>query len=138
MPLAAVIAPGVGCCWGHGAAGRLCVAVATCLAFFPAGATAGPAVIIIFDARSLVGVAVLVLASRSSSQCVKLSVERGLRLDEASTVVAHWLVAGIGVLGCDGNDGCDQDDDQQDQRKGSIVDEEDHTHDTSDDTLFSC
>lgn len=134
MPRTVVVASGV--CWRNWTARWLCVAVATCLAFFPTGTTAGPAVVVVLNTSSaLAGVSVLVLAASSSSQRIKLSVDSCLRLDEAATIVAHWLVASIWVLGRDCDDRSNQYDDQQDQREGSVVYKEDDTHDTSDDTL---
>lgn len=60
------------------------------------GGTTRPAVLIIFDASTLPSA--LAFTTSSSTQCVELSVELSLRLDEGATVVAHGLVSGVGVL----------------------------------------
>lgn len=100
MPRTVIVTGSVG--RGNWAARRLCVAVATGLAFFPASATARRAVVVVLDADSaLAGVAVLVLSPSSSAECIELGVDRGLRLDEAATIVTHWLIACVWVLGSD-------------------------------------
>ena len=77
----------------------------------------------------------LTLTARRCAQCVKLGGKLGLRLDERPTVVAHWLVAGIGVLGEERESGRDKQHEKEDESKGGVDDEENDTHDTSDDGL---
>lgn len=50
------------------------------------------------------------LAAGSGAQSVEFGVELRLRLDEGAAVVAHGLIAGIRVLGADGDDGGDEND----------------------------
>ena len=77
----------------------------------------------------------LLVSTSGRTQGVELSGELGLRLDEGATVVAHGLVAGVGVLGDDSVGGRDENEDQEDKGKDHVDDEECHAHDTSDETL---
>ena len=102
------------------------------------GLATGPALFLVLNPGTLaVREAVLGFASGCSAKGVELSVELGLRLDEAATVVAHGLVAGIWVLRRDGDHRGNQDDDQKDRRECGVVDEEYHTHYTSNNALSS-
>ena len=79
----------------------LVVAVGCCVLLLVAFA-AGPAFVVVFDARAFVVCeAVFAFAAGGGAECVQLGVEGALRFDEAAAVVAHGLVAGIWVLGCD-------------------------------------
>ncbi|KAH0281834.1 TRP-domain-containing protein, partial [Aureobasidium melanogenum] len=92
--------------------------------------TTRPAVLIVFDASTLP--ASLAFTTSGSTQSIKLRVELSLRLDEGTTVVAHGLVSGVGVLGEDGECRSDNDGDEENQREDSVEDEEEDTHDTID------
>lgn len=100
-------------------------------------ATARPGVVVVFyPSAALVHVAaVLALASGGGTKSIELGVELRLRLDEAATVVAHGLVAGIWVLREEGDTCCHQDNDEQDKRECSVDNEKHDTHDTSNNTL---
>ena len=56
----------------------------------------------------------------SHGQCIKLSIEVGLRLDERSTIITHWLVTSVGVLGKDGIDRGDENHDEKNQTKDGV------------------
>ena len=108
-----------------GVGGLLLVVIAT-----------GPAVVVVFDPGALaVGEAMLRLTARSGTESVELGGQLGLRLDEAATVITHWLVSRIWILRSDCDNGGDQDNDEQYSRENSVVDEENDTHDTSDNSL---
>lgn len=74
------------------------------------------------------------IPTSGGTQGIQFGGELSLRLDERATVIAHRLVAGVGVLGHDGVDGGNQYQDQQNQSEHGIVDEEDNTHHTRDKT----
>jgi len=77
----------------------------------PVAGPGTPAVVVVLNSRTaLVGPAVLRLATRCRAKCIQLSVELRLGLDEAATIVAHWLVARIRVLREERVDGRDEDD----------------------------
>lgn len=76
----------------------------------------------------------LSIPTSGGTQGVQFGGELSLRLDERATVIAHRLVAGVGVLGHDGVDGGNQDQYQQNQSEHGVVDEEDDTHYTGDKT----
>jgi len=57
-------------------------------------------------------------------------------LDEGSSVITHWLVASVWVLGDQSIDGGDKDQDQEDKGKDGVHDEEDDTQDTTDESGF--
>jgi len=90
-------------------------------------------VIIVVYARARLGMRSFAFTTSSGTKSVELGGELGLRLDERAAVIAHRLVAGIGVLGKEGESRRDEKHDEENQSKGSVVDEEDHTHNTSDD-----
>lgn len=77
----------------------------------------------------------LAFAAGGRTQGIQLGCERGLRLDEGTTIVAHGLVACVGVLGEKREAGRNKEHDEEDKREDSVVDEEDHTHNTRDDGL---
>lgn len=57
-------------------------------------------------------------------------------LDEGSTVVTHWLVAGIWVLGNQGVDGGDKDQNQKNKGEDGVHDKEDNSQDTAGESWF--
>ena len=59
----------------------------------------------------------------------------GLGLDEGAPVVAHGLVARVGVFADDGVDAGEEDHEEEHEGKGGVVDEEDDAHDAGDDAL---
>lgn len=75
------------------------------------------------------------VAACGDAEGIEFGVEVGLRFDEGTTVVSHGLVAGIGVLGEDGEAGSEEDQEQKDEGEDSVHNEEDDTHDTGYDTL---
>lgn len=83
----------------------------------------------------VVWVDTLAFTTSSRSKRIQLRRERSLRLDEGTSVVAHWLVASIRVPGEDRESGSDKNHKKQDEGKNSIVDEEDDAHDSGYDTL---
>lgn len=58
----------------------------------------GYGIIVVIEA----GMAALALATSSRTKRIKLCCKLRLGLDEGSTVVAHWLVTSVGILGEDG------------------------------------
>lgn len=96
----------------------------------------GSHVIVIIDARSRLRVRSLALAASGRTQRIELSGKLCLRLDERTTIIAHWLVAGVGVLGEESKPRRDQEHDKEDQGESGVVHKENHTHDTSNDGLY--
>lgn len=80
-------------------------------------------------------VALLLFATSGGSKSVKLVVESGLRADEGAAIIAYGLVARIWVLGYDGVHGRNENEDEEDDSKGSVVDEEDNAHNPIDNGL---
>ena len=76
------------------------------------------------------------VAAGGGAEGVELGVQVVLRLDEGAAVVAHGLVAGVGVFGEDGDDGGDEDEQEEDEGEGGVVDEEDDAHDAADEALW--
>jgi hypothetical protein len=80
-------------------------------------------------------VSTFALSTSGSTKRVKFSSELGLRLDERSAVVTHWLVTSVGVLREQGEARRDQDHEKEDKGENSVVDEKYDAHDTGYDTL---
>ena len=55
--------------------------------------------------------------------------------DEGAAVVAHGLVAGVGVFADDGDDGGDEDHEEEDEGENGVVGEEDDAHGAGDEAL---
>lgn len=91
-----------------------------------------PAILIVFNASALP--ATLTFTASGDTQCIELSVELSLRLDEGATVIAHRLVSGVGVLGEDGECRSDNDGNEEDERENGVENEEEDAHDTIDQT----
>ena len=89
-------------------------------------------IIVVFDAW----VCSLALATGSRTESVQLGGKLGLGLDERSTVIPHRLVPRIGVLCENGKAGRHQNHDEENKCEHCVHDEENYTHDTSDDRLF--
>lgn len=97
----------------------------------------GGDVIIVIDARSrlTVGMSSLALTTSSGTKGIELGGQLSLRFDERATVIAHWLIASVGVLGEQGESRRDEEHDEKHKRESGVDDEEDDAHDSSHDSL---
>lgn len=96
------------------------------------------AIFIVIKAGTAFTVASLRLAAGGGTKSIEFSGKLSLRLDEAATVVAHWLVASFRVLGGERHDRCNQNHDQKDGGEDGVVNKEDDAKYSGDNALFNC
>lgn len=128
-----LIESSVGLGWAAGSVAGDCV-LGRPQRFLGLGFAAEAAVVLVVDGGAGFG-KVLAVTTGRGSQGVQLGGELGLGLDERATVVAHGLVTSVGILGEEGVAGGYENHNKKNESKGSVIDEEDDTHDTSNQAL---
>ena len=94
--------------------------------------------VVVFHHAGVAGFAVWLfhVSTGGGAEGVEFSgVQTLLGFDERATVVAHWLIASIGVLGGDSVDGGNEDKKEEDESEDGVVDEENDAHYTSHNAL---